>query len=149
MGVNHERDWTQDAALRNPSDKDDGGGCGSAHPDLWGLFVTKSLIHRQRGDSKLQHLQFVARSAGTEVNKQHRDDVFQVVEGRLEGDGDAIACGFVTPVGNLMLVQVSWDVGFNVLQHRSLHATVRGHRSVIIQPCDGRGLGHADYGGSF
>lgn len=52
-----------------------------------------------------------------------------------------------------MLVQARWGVGLDMMQHQSLHAFCdhrrQGHRPVVIQPCDDRGLGHWDYGGSF
>lgn len=105
-------------------------------------------------------MQFVDQSVGAEgikcraeVNKQHPDVCLNVAEGGVEGDGADIICGSIGHVGELMLVKARWDVGLGILQHQSLHTFhdygCRGHRSVIIQPCDGRGFGHRDYGGGF
>lgn len=71
----------------------------------------------------------------------------------MEDDGDGVICGSVGPVGKVMLIQARWDVGLDMLQHQSLHAfcdyRCQGHRLVVIQSCDGRGLGLGDYDGSF
>lgn len=58
---------------------------------------------------------------------------FRLVECVVEDEGNGIICGSIIPVDELMFFEARWDVTFNVLH--------RGHRSVIIQPPDGRGFG--------
>ena len=84
-----------------------------------------------------QCLQLVDQYAGAdgieyraEINKQHPSAcvrAIQVVEGSVEGFEDG--WGTVGLVGQMMLVEASWDVGFNVPQcHSTMHTMITGIR---------------------
>lgn len=66
VGVQCVQDWFKDTAPGNTSVEDDGGGCGGAHPDMLRSVSQEILDPQTKGGSKLQPLQFVDQSAGTD-----------------------------------------------------------------------------------